>query len=154
MNEVLLLTSYIIVGLLAGLLPGLFGLGGGVIMVPSLVFLFAHQHFPPEHIMHLATGTSLASIFFLTFVTTWQYHRKGAVQWRTLRYLIPGMTLGVWVGVWIGKALPTRTLTIAFACFCIGLGLKIILRRSHDAGGSRFVFPLFLFFIFPFSNIP
>ncbi|MDP1633975.1 MAG: TSUP family transporter, partial [Gallionellaceae bacterium] len=51
--------AYLILGAITGFLAGLFGVGGGLVLVPVLVMLFDAQHFAPEHIMHLALGTSL-----------------------------------------------------------------------------------------------
>jgi uncharacterized membrane protein YfcA len=56
--------AYLALGVTAGFLAGLFGIGGGLVLVPVLLLLFDAQHFPAEHTMHLALGTSMATILF------------------------------------------------------------------------------------------
>jgi len=60
--------TYLALGLLVGLLAGMLGIGGGVVIVPLLVFLFNAQHLPAERVLHLALGTSLASIVFAVII--------------------------------------------------------------------------------------
>ena len=66
-------------GALAGLIAGLLGVGGGIVVVPALVYLFAAQGLPPEHIMKMALGTSMAAICFTSISSFRAHSRRGAV---------------------------------------------------------------------------
>ena len=77
MVEVLAL--YLAVGAVAGVLAGLLGIGGGLVIVPMLVFCMELQHLPQELIMHMALGTSMASILFSSVSSFMAHHRRGAV---------------------------------------------------------------------------
>ena len=71
---------YMLLGAAAGVLAGLFGVGGGLIIVPVLVFSFSAQGFAPDVLTHLAVGTSLATIVFTSINSIREHHRRGAVQ--------------------------------------------------------------------------
>lgn len=73
---------YLALGACAGVLAGLFGVGGGIIIVPVLVFSFTLQGFDTSVLTHLAVGTSLATIVFTSIQSVRAHHRVGAVQWR------------------------------------------------------------------------
>ncbi|MBS0290428.1 MAG: sulfite exporter TauE/SafE family protein [Proteobacteria bacterium] len=118
--------AYFIIGIITGVMSGLLGLGGGVIMVPALTFLFSWQAFPEQHIMHLATGTSLAAMIMTTMITVWSHNKRGVVQWSLLQYFLPGAMLGSLLGVYFARFISTNHLKIIFALFIIILGLRLI----------------------------
>ena len=89
---------YVLLGACAGVLAGLFGVGGGIIIVPVLVFSFTLQGFEPSVLTHLAVGTSLATIVFTSINAIIEHHRRGAVQWPIFVW----MTVGILVGAGIG----------------------------------------------------
>ena len=89
---------YLLLGACAGILAGLFGVGGGIIIVPVLVFSFTAQGFDGSILTHLAVGTSLATIIFTSLNAIREHHRRGAVQWP----IVGWMTLGILVGAGIG----------------------------------------------------
>ena len=109
MEILYLLLSYALLGLFAGAMAGLLGVGGGLIIVPLLAGLFAGQGFAEQHLMQLAVGTSLATIVFTSLSSTWAHHRRGAVNWAVMRQLSMGIVTGAWLGgvlaVWLGGLL-------------------------------------------------
>jgi uncharacterized membrane protein YfcA len=108
---------YLALGVCAGFLGGLLGLGGGIVVVPALYFLYVWQQFPPEVTMHLAVGTSLATAVFTAGTSTLAHHRHGAVQWAAFRSLAPGVLLGGLLGGLIADSMPTATLRTVFGLF-------------------------------------
>ncbi len=118
---------YIVTGLLAGLLSGLLGLGGGVVVVPALLAIFSWEQFSHSNVMQIATATSLATIFITSLMTTWVQSKRKAVQWEVLKWLIPGMVVGALCGIVLGKYLPSHILKTAFAFFCLLLGAKMLI---------------------------
>ena len=89
---------YLLLGSFAGLIAGLFGVGGGLIIVPALVFAFALQGMPVEVLTHLAIGTSLATIMITSLSSVKAHHEKGAVDWSVFIKMAPGILLGAWLG--------------------------------------------------------
>lgn len=126
------LLIYLLVGICAGVLSGLLGLGGGLIFVPALTFAFTSQGLSEQHIMHLATATSLATMILTTLMATWSHHKRGGVQWSLIKLLIPGLMGGAWLGVWIADQLTTQGLRYAFAFFALILGVKMILGANKE----------------------
>ena len=85
---------YLALGACAGVLAGLFGVGGGIIIVPVLVFSFTLQGFDQSILTHLAVGTSLATIIFTSVNAVREHHRRGAVRWAIFRWMTVGILLG------------------------------------------------------------
>lgn len=86
--------SYLALGAVAGALAGLYGVGGGLIIVPSLMAVFALQQVPAEISMHLAVGTSLASIVITGSSSALGHYRRGSIRRDWLVALLPGLVLG------------------------------------------------------------
>ena len=84
-------SPYLSVGAIAGVLAGLLGVGGGLIIVPMLMFCFTRLGLPPESMMHLALGTSMASIAFTSVSSFMAHHKRGAVVWAAVRRIVPGI---------------------------------------------------------------
>ncbi len=99
-------SSYAVLGVFAGGVAGLLGVGGGLIVVPVLTALFASQGFAAQHLVQLAVGTSLATIVFTALSSILAHHRHGAVNWTLVRQLSLGIVSGGWLGgvlaVWLG----------------------------------------------------
>ena len=108
---------YLVIGVMVGFLAGLFGIGGGMIMVPMLVFVFTAKGFPAEHMMHLSLATSMASIVFTSLSSVRAHHRHGAVDWRVARAMAPGIVVGALAATLIAGFVPTRPLAIFFTGF-------------------------------------
>jgi uncharacterized protein len=115
------------IGALSGLLAGLFGIGGGLVIVPALNAVFAAGivAMVPEARMHVAIGCSLAVIVFTAISSVRAHHGYGAVLWPAVRGLAPGVIAGALLGAWIADALATRALEIVFGAFAIVMALQI-----------------------------
>lgn len=109
--------TYILMGALAGILAGLLGIGGGLVIVPILYFCFTLQNIPHEVMMHLALGTSLASIIFTSISSFLAHHRRGAVRWDIFRRIVLGILVGTFAGSCIASMLPTNFLKGFFGVF-------------------------------------
>ncbi len=76
---------FVIAGAFAGVSAGLFGVGGGMIIVPALVWIFTAYNFPPEVVTHLAIGTSLATIVVTSISSLTAHNKRGGVRWEVWR---------------------------------------------------------------------
>ena len=128
------LFAYLALGAVAGIVAGMFGVGGGLLLVPVLLFLFDAQHFPVEHAMHMALGTSMATILFTSLSSARKHHQHGAVNWRVVRNITPGILLGTALGALSAAAISPRGLGIFFALFVYFAAAQILLDvRPHPS---------------------
>ena len=109
------LLGYVVLGCVVGFLAGLLGIGGGMTLVPILSALFAAQALAPEHTVHLALGTAMASIIFTSSASVRAHHKRGAVDWTVARRLAPGMVLGAALATLASGFISQRALALAFA---------------------------------------
>jgi len=134
--DVIFLSSYALLGVFAGMLAGMLGVGGGLIIVPVLIWLFSLQGFEYEVISHAAIGTSLASIITTSISSASAHHRHGAVIWKLAGQLSAGLFLGSLLGAWVASDLNTRILQLVFGLFAISVGLQMFFKAqavSHRA---------------------
>jgi uncharacterized membrane protein YfcA len=112
-------------GGIAGLLAGLFGIGGGVVLVPFFLWLFTKQGFPQETVMHIAIATSLATIIITSIASVTAHHRLGSVMWEIVYKLAPGVFIGAIVGAAFADHLPTESLRLFFAAYLFIVGVEM-----------------------------
>lgn len=127
------LLAYLALGTVAGFLAGLFGVGGGTLLVPVLLLLFGMQGLPAENTMHLALGTSMASILFTSLASLRKHHQHGAVAWQVVRTLTPGILLGTALGSLSAAMISPRALIIIFALFVYFAAAQILLNKRPHA---------------------
>lgn len=118
---------YLLLGLFAGILAGLLGVGGGLIIVPVLMFIFAAQHFPEASIIHMALGTSLASIMFTSLSSMRAHHAHGAVNWQIVRNITPGIVTGTLLGSVLAAHLSAYFLKVFFVAFLFYVATQMLL---------------------------
>lgn len=124
--------TYCLLGAGVGLLSGLLGLGGGLLLVPSLIILFPMQGISTAVSVHLAVGTSLASIVFTSLATIAAHHWRGAVRWELMVLLAPGVVIGAWAGAGIAGWMPGSLLSCAFGVYAVVVALRLIFARQID----------------------
>ena len=114
-------------GAVAGTLAGLLGIGGGIVIVPGLAWLLADGPVPPERLMQFAVGTSLATIVVTALASIRAHHQRGAVAWRTVARLTPGLVLGCALGAGLADRLASATLATVFGLFLLGVAARLAL---------------------------
>ncbi len=124
----------LLLGLIAGLLAGLFGIGGGLVIVPILAILFSTHNFPSGLTMIMAVATSLASIILTATASVWAHHRLGAVIWRQVFRLTPGIMLGSVLGAVVAKQIPADILKLILAVFLCYVGIQMALQTKPKTG--------------------
>ncbi|MGM0595284.1 MAG: sulfite exporter TauE/SafE family protein [Pseudomonadota bacterium] len=112
-------------GAFAGVLAGLFGVGGGLVIVPVLAVVFHQAGVEAGVIMQLAVGTSLATIVFTSLSSVRAHHRRGAVGWSQVAQLLPGIVLGAWLGAVLADQLRSDTLKALFGVFELLVALQM-----------------------------
>jgi len=120
------LVAYLLLGSIVGLLSGLFGIGGGMILVPVLLLMFSAQQFPSGHLLYLALGTSIATIMFTSLSSMHKHHQHGAVNWHVVGKLTPGILLGAGLGTLSATNIPQSSLGLFFALFVYFVAAQIL----------------------------
>ncbi|WP_430793431.1 sulfite exporter TauE/SafE family protein [Azonexus hydrophilus] len=128
------IAAYLLTGGVAGFFAGLLGVGGGVVVVPMLAILFAEQGFPAREVLHLALGTSMATILFTALSSLRAHHAHQAVLWPVMRRLTPGILLGTLLGAQLAAFVSSRTLSILFVGFMLFVAGQMIAERRPQPG--------------------
>ena len=123
---------YLCLGLVAGLISGLFGLSGGVVIVPILIFTFAAQGFSPDVLTHLAIGTSLATIVITSISSIFAHHKRGAVLWPVVIWLTPGIMIGAALGATFAVNIGGPILQLCFGAFLCVVALTMMLSLQPE----------------------
>jgi len=114
------------VGGIAGIAAGMFGIGGGLVMIPAMVWLLPRLGAPPAQVMHLAVGTSLVTIAVGSLTATRAHHQRGAVRWDLWRMLAPSFAIGAFAGALIGRALAGGVLALLFGAITVVLAVWFV----------------------------
>ncbi len=105
-----------LIGLVAGMSSGVFGIGGGVLVVPGLVYFLG---FP----MHRAIGTSLAVLLPpIGAAAVYAYYKSGNIDWQAAVIVALTLFVGAWLGAMLANHLPEQLMRTLFGVFLIGLG--------------------------------
>jgi uncharacterized protein len=111
--------AFFALGILAGILSGFFGIGGGLVIVPALMMIW---HMQPQ----AATGTSLGALLLpVGALGAWQYYRSGFVDVRVAALIALGLLIGALLGATVALELPTRYIQRAFAVFLIAAAARL-----------------------------
>ena len=119
---------FVIIGLVAGLLSGVFGIGGGVVIVPALIYLAGFTQ-------HRATGTSLAVLLPpIGFAAMWEYYRHDNVNVRAAMIIAGAVFVGGWLGAVIANRVSGPYLRLAFGIFVVALGAYLMVGAFRRLG--------------------
>jgi len=117
----------VIAGVVGGLVAGMLGVGGGIVVVPILYHVLAALGVDPSVRMHIAVGTSLATIIPTSFSSLQAHNKKGAVDWDLLRRWWLPMLIGVLAGSALAGYVRGQTLSLIFACVALPVALHFAL---------------------------
>ena len=124
---------FLVVGAFAGLLAGLFGVGGGAIIVPILIFIFTLQGFDAGSLVHLAIGTSFATIVVTSCGSVAAHQRLGNINWPVVKAMTPGLVVGVSLGALTAAELAGGYLQLAIAIFLMLVAVQMFLALQPKA---------------------
>ena len=118
---------FALLGIGAGTMAGMLGIGGGMIIVPGLFYLFSLMDLPSYSLMHLAAGSAMCIMIFTSASSTLSHHVRGDVQWDIFGRIIAAIGLGVLLGNLLSNRLDTHWLEIIFGLFLLVVSIKILL---------------------------
>jgi uncharacterized membrane protein YfcA len=135
---------YLGIGAIVGFFAGLLGIGGGMVMVPMLVFAFAAQGFASAHLMHLALATAMATTVFTSISSVRAHHVRGSVDWRVARAMAPGILAGALGASLAAGLIPTRPLAVMFTALVFYAATQTLFevkpKRARALPGTAGVF--------------
>jgi uncharacterized membrane protein YfcA len=127
----LLAVVLLLCGLLAGVIAGLLGVGGGIVLVPVLEYALEVAGFPPERCMHVAVATSLATIVPTAISSSRAHAARSGIDWDIAKAWAPGMLLGGLIGSVLASLAPSALLTAIFGSVTLLVALKMYLPLDH-----------------------
>lgn len=127
-----LIGGLLVLGACTGFLAGLLGIGGGMLLVPFMTVLLSLKAMPAQYVLKMAIATSLATICFTSLSSLRAHHRHGAVRWRIVALLAPGLVIGSLLGAQIANAMPARALALLFALFIVISAMRMFSKREPE----------------------
>jgi len=124
------IAAFLLLGAFVGFMAGLLGIGGGGIMVPSLTTVFLLQGVPVEKVVHLALGTSMASIIATSLASLRAHHANGGVLWPVVKGMTPGIIVGTFLATFVAKYISSAHLAIFFAIFMGAVAVQMFLNKK------------------------
>lgn len=135
---------FVTIGAFAGTMSGLLGIGGGMVVVPSLAFAFHLVGFPQASIMQMAAGTSLAVMVCTAQASARAHHREVDIEWGIYQKLVAGIIPGTLIGALIADKLHTHMLSIILGILLIVVSMRIFLLKepkpTHHLPNRFFMF--------------
>jgi uncharacterized membrane protein YfcA len=116
---------FLLLGSSVGVVAGLFGVGGGLLIVPALIWVLPWLGVDARHATHIAVGTSLATILVTSLAAIRAHQKRDAVLWRRVGQLTPGILAGAWLGGAVASMLPAEWLQRFYAGFAVLVSLHL-----------------------------
>jgi uncharacterized membrane protein YfcA len=127
--------EYGLTGLLAGFLAGYLGIGGGLVLVPILSWIFSRDPALEGMAVQMAVATSLATMLFTSMSSILAHHKRGAIMWALVKQMIPGLLVGALLGSFIADLIGNNALGNVFGIFALLVGIQM-LRGSGESGNK------------------
>jgi len=127
MSEIEWILLFLLLGCIVGFMAGLLGIGGGGIMVPALTSIFLLQGIPVENVVHLALGTSMASIIATSISSLRAHHCNGGVLWDVFKAMAPGIIVGTFFATLFVSHISSFYLALFFSVFMAYVAIKMFL---------------------------
>src|SRR5690625_2451768 len=125
--------AYLALGTLVGTLAGLLGIGGGLVIVVVLVHLLPAQGINDDLSVHLAIGTSQATIVMTSIAAVWAHHQRRGILWPMIASMMPGIILGALLGAILANAIPGQVLKGLFGSFALLIACQMALGIQPEA---------------------
>lgn len=127
--------EYALTGIFAGFLAGYLGIGGGLVLVPVLSWIFSRDPATADIAVQMAVATSLATMLFTSMSSLLAHHRRGAILWTLVRQMLPGLILGALLGSLIADRIGDFALGQVFGAFALIVAVQML--RGSDSAGNR-----------------
>lgn len=129
--------AFVSLGLFAGFMAGLLGIGGGGIMVPMLTTIFLAQGISADYAVHLALGTSMAAIVMTSISSMRAHHARGGVIWPVVKAMAPGVIIGTFAATFLAAKISAQHLAIFFAVFMGYVALNMLRPKKTNQSAGK-----------------
>ncbi len=136
-SSILFFTAFLALGAVAGFLAGLFGIGGGMIIVPALVYLFPLMNIPADAVMSLTLGTSFATIVITSFASTQRHYHLGNIQWTAVKFLAPSLMVTAYLTAGLVSHVDRSLVLKLFAVIVAYLALQMFLSIKQTTSNKK-----------------
>ncbi|QIR15249.1 sulfite exporter TauE/SafE family protein [Shewanella aestuarii] len=124
-NLLLIFAICLVLGSFVGLMAGLLGIGGGLIIVPSLLYILPWVGVSTSQLTHVAIATSLSTIILTSMSSTLAHHKRGNIPWGLFKPILPGIVIGAFGAGFVSELIPSDELQQAFAVFVIFMAINM-----------------------------
>jgi uncharacterized membrane protein YfcA len=138
------LAAFLLLGAFTGVMAGLFGVGGGLLIVPVLTTLLPRYGIAAEQIVHIAIGTSLGTIVFTSLSSIRAHQQRAAVLWPLVRLMAPGIMAGAVMGALIAGQIERDALRTVFAFFEFAVAFYLFFSPSPEPRNKEISRPLLI----------
>jgi uncharacterized membrane protein YfcA len=128
-----LIILFSILGSFVGLMSGLFGIGGGGIMVPLFTTIFISYGIAAENPVHIALGTSMTAIIFTSLSSAWAHHKYNNVNWLIVKKMALGIALGAFLATFVAAEINSLYLAIFFTAFMFYVAIKMFINSPSNS---------------------
>lgn len=132
MIEIEWIVSFLLLGSVVGIIAGLLGVGGGGIMVPTLTFIFLQQGINVNDVMHLALGTSMASIIVTSISSLRAHHQLNNINWKLAKLMSIGVIIGTFSSTFIASHMNSPFLAIFFTVFMGYTAINMLFKKQSN----------------------
>lgn len=136
--------AFLILGLVVGFMAGLLGIGGGGIMVPVLTTIFLAQGVPVEQVVHLALGTSMASIVVTSFASMRAHKQRNGILWDVFKVMAIGVVIGTFAATFLATYMKSEHLALFFSIFMAYVSLQMAIDKkpkpTREVSGPKGLF--------------
>lgn len=123
---------FLSLGVVVGFFAGLLGVGGGGIMVPVLTTFFIYKNVPIESVVHLALGTSMASIIVTSASSLYAHQQHQGILWNVVKAMVPGVLVGTFAASYIASRISSQHLAIFFAVFMAYMSVQMFFNSQPN----------------------
>ncbi|MBS0349928.1 MAG: sulfite exporter TauE/SafE family protein [Proteobacteria bacterium] len=136
MHYIILIVGFIFLGAFAGIMAGLLGIGGGLVVVPGLAYLYYYTAVPHNHLMQMAEGTSLAIMIPTTIRSLLAHLQRKAEVWPIFSKLLPSVIVGAILGALLAHVVNSKVLQILFGFFVLYMAVRLWFDSRTEAQGK------------------
>lgn len=131
MFDIQTIIYFLALGAFVGVIAGLFGIGGGGVIVPILTSIFLSKNaIDSNNVLHLALGTSMAIIIITSISSIKAQQKKKAIVWDIVKMMVPGIFVGTFLATFIASKLDSFYLSIFFACFMLYSSITMFIGKK------------------------